>query len=322
VKELNDIDNNHNKKIIPKRLQIETIFGCNASCVMCPINMPTKRKKGIMPLTMSEYILDELSPYTDQIEKLDFFFLGEPLLDPYIFERIKYAKKKGFRNIAISTNASILDRPKQIKLLESKIDTVIFSIDGVEKVTYERIRKGLNFEQVVKNCKSIIKKRNNGDYATRFVIRFIRQDINKGEWESFRKYWLPKLSNKKNDLLICHDINVLGDECNYSKKEMVEEKKHIEKKPCHMVFDRLIILNNGCVPLCCIDMHKPHYCFGCVKDTSPIDIFNSMEFNRIRQIHLAGEKNMLKLCRGCTVLYTEDKVTVESPLLTKGGGEK
>ena len=121
------------KKIIPKRLQIETIFGCNASCIMCAIDVTTNRKKGIMPLEMSKYIFDELSPYTNQIEKLDFFFLGKPLLDPYIFERIKYAKKKSFQSLAISTIADPLDEEKQVKLIESEIDIVIFSIDGIKK---------------------------------------------------------------------------------------------------------------------------------------------------------------------------------------------
>ena len=73
-------------------------------------------------------------------------------------------------------------------------------------------------------------------------------------------------------------------------KKMVNEEEHIEKKACHTVFYRLIILNDGRVPLCCLDMYKPHYCFGCVKDTTSIEIYNSKEFNRIRQIHLAGKK--------------------------------
>jgi len=132
-----------NKLLIPKRLTIETVFGCNASCTMCVIDLPTKRKKGIMPLEMSKYILDELASHKNQIEMLDLFSLGEPLLDPYIFQRIKYAKEKGFRNIAISTNADLLDKEKQKKLLETGIDTVLFSIDGVKKETHENIRRGV-----------------------------------------------------------------------------------------------------------------------------------------------------------------------------------
>lgn len=313
----------HVKKIIPKRLQIETIFGCNAKCIMCPINIPTERKKGLMPLEMTKYILDEMSPYTRTLEKLDFFFLGEPLLDPYIFERIQYAKMKGFRSVAISTNADLLNDDKQVKLLESGVDTVIFSIDGANKETHEKIRLGVNFERVIRNCENIIKKRDSGDYTTRFVVRFIRQDANRDEWAHYKKYWLPKLSKEKNDLLIYYDMNFYGDDSKYSKKELIGlTDDAMEKRACHMLFDRLIILNDGSVPLCCLDMTQPVYCFGNVKDTTPIDIYNSAKFNEIRKIHLDGKKNTLQICKECTILYNEKSQIIEYPYSKIKAGRK
>jgi len=302
---------NNKKLLIPKRLQIETIFGCNANCVMCAVNLPSKRKKGIMPLEMSKYILDELSPYTNQIEKLDLYVLGEPLLDPYIFQRIKYAKNKGFQSIAISTNADLLNIEKQKKLLKSGVDTIIFSIDGIKKETHEKIRKGVKFERVIKNCQDIIKMRDKGNYKTRFVIRFIRQDINRDEWKLFTKFWRPKLSREKRDLIIIYNMNNWGGEM-YLKKDLIKKQKDsVEKKPCHMVFDRLVVLNDGTVPLCCIDVSKPYYCLGNVKNKRPIEIFNCKEFNKIRQIHLEGKKNTLKLCKRCTLLYNEPKQKID-----------
>jgi len=296
-----------NKLLIPKRLTIETIFGCNANCTMCVINLPTKRKKGIMPLEMSKYILDECSPYVDQINQLDFFGLGEPLLDPYLFERIKYAKEKGFRNIAISTNADLLDKEKQKKLLETGIDTILFSIDGVKKETHEKIRRGVKFERVVDNCQGIIRMRDEGNYKTRFVMRFIRQDINKNEWEPFKRFWKPKLSREKKDLMIIYDMHTWGGE-RFSKDAVLNKKKRdpeIEKKPCHRINELLIILADGTVPLCNEDFHHAKYNFGNVKDKSPIEIFNCEKFNRIRKIHSEGKKNTLELCKDCTVLYSE-----------------
>ena len=296
-----------NKLLIPKRLTIETIFGCNANCTMCVINLPTKRKKGIMPLEMSKYILDECSPYVDQINQLDFFGLGEPLLDPYLFERIKYAKEKGFRNIAISTNADLLDKEKQKKLLETGIDTILFSIDGVKKETHEKIRRGVKFERVVDNCQGIIRMRDEGNYKTRFVMRFIRQDINKNEWEPFKRFWKPKLSREKKDLMIIYDMHTWGGE-RFSKDAVLNKKKRdpeIEKKPCHRINELLIILTDGTVPLCNEDFHHAKYNFGNVKDKSPIEIFNCEKFNRIRKIHSEGKKNTLELCKDCTVLYSE-----------------
>src|SRR3989344_5864138 len=192
------------KILIPKRITIETIFGCNANCPMCVINLPTKRKKGIAPLEMTKIILDQMAPYKDKIRQIDLFGLGEPLLDPHIFERIKYAKKIGFKNIGISTNADLLNEEKQKKLLESEVDTVLVSIDGVKKKTHESIRKGVNFERIIENVQSIIKKRNSGKYKTRFVIRFVMQDLNENEWGDFKKFWRPKLSKEKKDFIMLY----------------------------------------------------------------------------------------------------------------------
>lgn len=303
-----------NKLLIPKRLTLETVFGCNASCEMCVINLPTKRKKGIMPLKMSKYVLDDMAKYADQINQLDFFGLGEPLLDPYLFERIKYAKEKGFRNTGVSTNADLLDKEKQKRLLESGIDTVLFSIDGVKKETHEKIRRGVKFERVVENCQSIIKMRDEGNYKTRFVIRFIRQDINRNEWEPFKKFWKPKLSREKKDLMIIYDMHTWGGE-RFSKDAILNKKNRdpeIEKKPCHRIDELLIILADGTVPLCNEDFHHAKYNFGNVRDKSPIEIFNCEKFNRIRKIHSEGKKNTLELCKECTVLYSEANQNYES----------
>ncbi|MBU3929171.1 radical SAM protein [bacterium] len=297
------------KTVIPKRIQLETYYGCNAKCIMCAVSLPPTRKKGIMPIEMSNYVLDELAPYAEHIEKLDLFGLGEPLLDPYIFERIKYAKEKGFRNIAISTNADLLNKEKQKKLLETHIDTVLFSIDGAKKETHEKIRVGVNFERVVENCQSIIKIRDEYNYTTRFVMRFICQDSNKDECGIFKKFWLPKLSEEKGDMLIVYDVNTMGGEI-YSKEELIKNEDldpDIEKKSCHMIFDRLIVLNNGSVPLCCEDTPKAKYCLGNVQEYSPIEIFNCEKLNKIRKIHLESKKNTIDLCRGCTVLYSEKR---------------
>ncbi len=302
-----------NKKIlIPERVTIETIFGCNANCKMCVINLPTKRKKGLMSPEMSKHILDELSPYKAKIEKLDLFGLGEPLLDPYIFQRIEYAKDKGFRNIAISTNADLLLKKKQKKLLDTGIDTVLFSIDGVKKETHEKIRRGVKFERVVGNCQSIIKMRDEGNYQTRFVMRFIKQDCNKAEWEPFRKFWTSKLSKEKNDLVILYDMHTWGGKI-LSKNAILKgsaENPEIEKKPCHHLYN-LIVLADGTVPLCSEDFLEGRYNFGNVKNKSSMEIFNCQRFNKIRQIHLEGKKNTLELCKECTVLYSEATRKIE-----------
>lgn len=294
------------KLLIPKRVTIETVFGCNARCIMCPIDLPTKRKKGIMPVDMFEYIIDSLVSYKDHIEMMDLYCLGEPLLDPYIIKRIKYVKGKGFRSLGISTNADLLSYDKQKQLLESGIDTIIFSIDGVKKETHEKIRRGINFDQVMENCLSIIRMRNDQNYKTRFVIRFIRQDANRHEWEAFKQFWLNNISKERNDFITVFDIHSWGGEV-FTKERILKDKgriNSIEKKACPITFNILYILSDGTVPLCNEDWHNATYSFGNVSESSPIEIFNCDEFNEIRKIHQSGNKCKINICSECTVNYS------------------
>ena len=293
------------KLLIPKRVTIETIYGCNAKCGMCPIQLPPKRKKGIMPLGMFKGIIDSLVPYKEHFGMMDLYGLGEPLLDPYIFDRVKYAKEKSFSNIGFSTNADLLDFEKQKLVLESGIDTVIFSIDGIKKETHEGIRVGVNFERVIENCLSIIKMRNEGDYGTRFVIRFIRQDANRAEWDEFKKIWSNNISKQRNDFITAYDVHSWSEATTRDDVMKTTTKDPaIEKQPCYMIFDILYILSDGRITICSEDWYNANYSFGNAADSSPIDIFNCDDFNKIRQIHQAGKKNTLDICRECTVLYS------------------
>ncbi|HEB71926.1 MAG TPA: radical SAM protein, partial [Nitrospirae bacterium] len=187
------------RKLIPKELAIETVFGCNLSCPMCFIDMPTKRKKGVMTMELFHSIVDSMAPYVNEIERVDLWSLGEPLLDHHLFERIGLLKERGFCNLAISTNADLMDADRRRGLLESGIETIIISIDGIDKQTYEKIRHGADFDRVVSNTENIIKMRDEGDYDTRFIIRFIRQADNFDQWERFKQFWNARLSQEKRD---------------------------------------------------------------------------------------------------------------------------
>lgn len=293
--------NIQNGLIVPRRVAIETIFGCNLSCVMCPIDLPAGRKKGIMDWKLFTKIIGDLLPYREHIELLDYFCLGEPLLDKLLFKRISYAKERGFQNMSISTNAMLLNPENQQALLESKIDTVIFSIDGAKAETHEAIRRRAKFDMVVKNCVETIERRNAGNYQTRFLIRFVRQDANRSEWDVFKAFWGEKIRRERRDFIGCLDARSWG-----SVHFPVERTERIEKMACPQISEILYILSDGTVPLCCNDWNKPEYNFGNVGSQSPIEIYNTAKLNEIRAIHARGEKNCMDICKGCTVLYSQE----------------
>jgi len=298
---------NRDEILIPQELAIETIFGCNLKCTMCSIDAPTDRKKGAMSMDLFRYIADEMVPYRSQIERVDLFGLGEPLLDPHIFERIRYLRERSFRNLGLSTNANLLDLEKRKALLETGIETVIFSIDGFRKETHEKIRRGSSFERVVSNVEETIKMRDRGNYGTRFVIRLIRQPGNESEWAPYREFWNQRLSREKRDYVVAYDMHNNGGLL-VSKEEILAGTgldPAVEARPCHFLFECLIILADGQIAACHPDFHEPHFHLGKIPPMTPIEAFNSPSFRHLREMHRQGRKVEFPLCRECNIPYCE-----------------
>jgi len=286
--------------LIPKRVQIETIYGCNIRCKMCPVHLPNPpRKREIMSIELYKKILKQLEPYKDEIKLMDLWGVGDPLIDPYIGGRIRYAKDMGFKNIAIATNAKALTEEMQFRLLEAGIDTIILGIDGITKEVHESLRIGTDFDEIIKSVNGIIEKRNSGDFNTRFIIRFVKQKENTHQWKEYKKYWKPRLNKKKGDMIISYSVRP------WYKEVSVGDLKETNNEPCHHPFDRLIVLVDGTVPLCCGDFNLAEWNMGNINDTNLIDIFNNDKFNKVREIHLKGKKNSIDMCKNCWLPYNE-----------------
>lgn len=301
------------QSIIPRRVVIETVFGCNATCSMCVIDQPTRRRKGTMPLDRFKALVDALAPYRDHIEMFDLFGLGEPLIDPHLAERIRYVKDQGFRNTAISTNAHLLGADKQQALLDAGLDTIILSIDGFSAEVHEAIRRRTKLGRVVANVREMIGRRDRGGYKTRFIVRFVRQDANAHEWEAYRDFWLPLLSRDKRDLVMAFDVHNWSGQLSDPGDGEAREEDAYTRLPCHHIFEKLVILADGSVSLCFEDILDAQFNFGNVFEQDPVEIFNSRRFNKIRDLHAAGKRCTLKICSHCMVLSRSSQSFEPSP---------
>lgn len=289
--------------IIPRRVTIETVGGiCNLRCPMCPISTPTKKVRGIMTRELFEKIIDDLFPYREQIEMMDLFGLGEPFLDPLMPQRIRFSKERGFRNIGFSSNMALLKmtEEKQREILESGIDTIIFSIDGATAPIYEAIRVNGKFEKTVANCLQMIALRNKGDYRTRFLVRFVTQEANMHEERAFVEFWEKHIDRSRRDFLGILPAHSWG-----SLEVGVHREDTLEKTACPFPFQVMYILADGQVTYCCEDWSEGKYNFGNVASENAVMVFNSPQFRAVRKLHAAGKKNNLPMCKHCTVPYTE-----------------
>ena len=117
------------KKYYPKKIHIETIFGCNARCIMCPNNV----KKQITIKKMDRKLFEKIIKDTlriNTIKSIKLSLNGEPLLDENIFSKIRFIKSLKDIRITFNTNASLLTPGISNKIIDLGLDRINFHVSG------------------------------------------------------------------------------------------------------------------------------------------------------------------------------------------------
>jgi len=103
-------------------------------------------------LKFSEFkkIIDE----NPNLQVVNLTGIGEALLNPEFLQMVKYAKKKNVY-VWFNDNFTLMNKEKAEKLIDLGVDYIILSLDGATKETYEKIRRGAKFENVIENFKKL-----------------------------------------------------------------------------------------------------------------------------------------------------------------------
>ena len=124
--------------------QIEVTSFCNANCIYCP---HTIYKKIWINRHLEVELFKKLEPYLCNTKLVYLQGWGEPFLNPRIFDMIEFAKKFGCR-VGTTSNANLIDREISEKIVMSKLDSISFSLTGVDKDN-DFYRKGTSLERVL-----------------------------------------------------------------------------------------------------------------------------------------------------------------------------
>jgi MoaA/NifB/PqqE/SkfB family radical SAM enzyme len=137
----------------PISLSLEPTTACNLRCPECPSGLRNfNRPTGRMNLALLDNILADVKSYCLHI---NFYFQGEPYLHPQFLDMVDRCNQAGIYSAA-STNAHFLNSKKAKETVESGLDRLIISIDGVEQSTYESYRKTGSLDKVIEGTKNIL----------------------------------------------------------------------------------------------------------------------------------------------------------------------
>jgi MoaA/NifB/PqqE/SkfB family radical SAM enzyme len=142
--------------------QVEPTMNCNLRCAMCPWVKLHSRDS-----IMAWEVFERLAGSFTEAEEVDFTGGGEPLLHPRLEDMIRSAKEAGC-TVGFSTNATLLGRERASAVLDAGLDWISYSVDGATPETYEKIRVGASFRQVIRNIEVV------GDLSERRQDRKLR----------------------------------------------------------------------------------------------------------------------------------------------------
>lgn len=274
------------KKILtdfPLHLDIESTNNCNLKCPMCGRNW-MKEKLGFINWKLFTKIIAEAAKYRLPSIKLN--YRGEPLLHSDLPKMVKYAKEKGILEVQFNTNGLLLNEKKAKELIDAGLDRIIFSFDGATKKTYEKIRRGSDYEKVVDNIKNLVRLRwERGLKRPLIRVQMVKMPLNEKEVEDFLRFWLP-IANR---VAVSAVMDFSG------KKE-----EEIEHFPCPQIWQRLMICWDGEARMCCGDWYGG-FPLGNVKEMSLYDIWHGEKLNRVRKLHSEGNFDKIPACARCEV---------------------
>ncbi len=143
-KMLNEIEISQKKEIIkswPRYLGVTLTSRCNLRCIMCTV----RENNWDIPYDIVKEIMG-FFPYLEHI----IWQGGEVFILDYFKELFQKAASYPNLKQTIVTNGLLIDEEWAEKLTRCNAD-IIFSIDGVTKKTYEYIRRGARFDDLIKS---------------------------------------------------------------------------------------------------------------------------------------------------------------------------
>ena len=121
---------------------------CNLRCPLCPVgNFELDREKGLMKFEVFEEIVNQMD---DSVFYIIFSGWGEPLVNKDLFRMIRLARERKIF-CKMFTNATYLTAENIRALLESGINVIRCSYDGIAAESYLKDRVGGDYNTHIKN---------------------------------------------------------------------------------------------------------------------------------------------------------------------------
>ncbi len=274
---------------VPDWLQVEINNSCNLACVMCP---RAAMRRPVRLMTLEEFRPIAAAAACAGIPRLRLFLLGEPLLHPDLLEMIRYAKSAGLPSVEINTNAVALTPELSRGLVAAGLDEIVFSLDGIDAESYESIRLGASYEQVVENIEGFLRLRQEaGAKRPRAIVQTILMQPTQRGMQQFVEHW-----QERADLV---RVQAVREYHGVQGLSVCPQGEFGELRPCPALWSYLVVLSNLQVVPCCTDINGD-LALGDLRERPLLETWRRHpRLQALRRAHLSLEFSAYPLCAGC-----------------------
>lgn len=281
---------------------VDPSSGCNFKCTYCPTGhldliKKTGRYQGILKFDLYKKIIDDLNDFQKNIKVLRLYKDGEPFLNKNLDKMIQYAKdSKKVDYIDTTTNAALMTPERAGPVLDAGIDKINISIDGMNNKTYLEFTKAkVDFEKIVNNVKWVYDNKGH----TEIVVKIPGDIIN----DSDKKLFYETFGNHCDRIFIenfapCWPEFDVEHHTGIKITQGIYQQEISDTNICPYIFYSYSVNADGLVSSCFLDWQRK-LAIGNVRDQSMKEIWNSKKMNKLRLLHLNGNRKKCETCGSC-----------------------
>ncbi|MBM3185195.1 MAG: SPASM domain-containing protein [Bacteroidetes bacterium] len=289
----------------PASLSIEPTTACNLGCPECPSGLKQfTRPTGKIDLNLHQNMLEQVK---QSVFYINYYFQGEPFLHPQFLELIKQAKQAKIYT-STSTNAHFIDQQKAEEIVESGLDRLIISIDGLTQETYEQYRVHGNLEKVILASKELVSaKRKLQSTTPHLIFQFLAVKPNEHEipqvFELANEIGIDEVRIKTAQLYDYeHGNSLMPENEKYSRyirqKDGTYKIKGSPGNHCWRMWSGSVFTWDGKVVPCCFDKDAKHV-LGDITTDPFQSIWKSHKYRAFRQAILINRQE-IDICKNCS----------------------
>ncbi|MBI4375896.1 MAG: radical SAM protein [Elusimicrobia bacterium] len=266
---------------------------CNLRCSFCPTgNGTVGLSQHFLGPRVFDLILRRLGPSVTSVSLLH---LGEPFLNPNLYELIELAGRRGIR-VSLHSHFSKIpfDREKAKRLIDSGLAELLVSCDGASQKTYRKYRVGGDFDRVLENLDILLRaKAERESQYPEIIWKFLVHKANEHEIVKARA-----IAKRLKIRVIFQPLCVPADQSRdwVPRRHVATERR---TSFCAMTWDTPVIHSDGAVLPCCVIDHRRYSLGNILRE--PFDkIWNKPLIVEMRKYLRTGKKASGTLpCHGC-----------------------